>query len=167
MFLKRKSTIIISTALAVFILDRLTKLAVQSNIGFEDTIPVIRGFFELTYVRNTGAAFGIMAFARDSFRVPFLLASTAAAIGLLVYFVRKTRDDEYLLLVALAMVLGGALGNLADRLVYGYVIDFLYFHVREYYWPAFNVADSGITVGVALLGFDLLIRKRDTGTAGV
>ena len=162
MFLKRKSTIIITTALAVFVLDRLTKLAVQSKIGFEDTIPVIKGFFELTYVRNTGAAFGIMALARDSFRVPFLLASTAVAIGLLVYFVRKTRDDEYLLLVALAMILGGALGNLVDRLVYGYVVDFLYFHVNQYYWPAFNVADSGITVGVALLGFDLLVRKKDT-----
>ena len=162
MFLKRKSTIIITTALAVFILDRLTKLAVQSKIGFEESIQVIKGFFELTYVRNTGAAFGIMALARDSFIVPFLLASTAVAIGLLVYFVRKTRDDEYLLLVALAMILGGALGNLVDRLVYGYVVDFLYFHVNQYYWPAFNVADSGITVGVALLGFDLLVRKKDT-----
>ncbi len=166
MFLKRKSTIIVTIASAVFILDRLTKLAVQSKIGFEDIIPVVRGFFELTYVRNTGAAFGIMAFARDSFRVPFLLASTAAAIGLLVYFVRKTRDDEYLLLLALAMILGGALGNLTDRMIYGYVIDFLSFHFKEHYWPAFNVADSGITVGVALLGFDLLIRKKDPGAGG-
>lgn len=166
MFLNIKSKIIIPTAVAVFLLDRLTKMAVQSKMGFEETIPVIKGFFDLTYIRNTGAAFGIMAFARDGFRVPFLLASTAVAIGLLVYFVKKTREDERLLLFALALVLGGALGNLADRLVYGFVIDFLYFHIGEHYWPAFNVADSGITVGVLLLGFDLLIKKKDAGMAG-
>ncbi len=155
-----KSKIIITVAAAVYVLDRLSKAAIVGNIKLFESVTVIKGFFELTNVRNTGAAFSMLADAGDGFRLPFLLATTAGAILILLYFMRKARVEDTLVVTALAMILGGALGNLTDRLLYGYVIDFINWHIGEHYWPAFNIADSGITVGVCILGIEIIIRKK-------
>ena len=155
-----KSKIITVIVVSVYLLDRLTKLAVVEKIRLFDSVTVVTGFFELTNVRNTGAAFSLFAQAGEAFRIPFLLASTVGAIGLLIYFLRKANSQDTLVVVALAMILGGALGNLTDRLLYGYVIDFINWHVGEHYWPAFNIADSGITVGVCILGIEIALRKK-------
>jgi signal peptidase II len=158
--LSPKSRIITLIAVSVYLLDRLTKLAVVEKIQLFDSVTVVKGFFDLTNVQNTGAAFSLFAQADDGFRVPLLVASSVAAILLLLYFLRKVDPRETLVIVALAMILGGALGNLTDRLLYGYVIDFINWHIGEHYWPAFNIADSGITVGVCILGIEIVLRKK-------
>lgn len=147
-------------ALGVVVLDRLTKLLVMDRLELGESVTVIPGFFDLAHVRNTGAAFGMLAMMDDAYRVPFLVASTLAAIGLLAYFVKRTRQEDVLVLIALALIIGGAIGNLHDRLTYGYVIDFIDWYVGFRHWPAFNIADSGITVGIILLGEEILIRKK-------
>jgi len=158
-----KSKIIVPTALVVLILDRLTKSLVVDWVCYGDMVPVVPGFFDLTYVRNTGAAFSLMAGARDSVRLPFLVLTSLAAVVVLFYFIRITRPEHRLVLFALSLILGGAAGNLIDRAFYGSVIDFIYWHIGGYYWPAFNIADSGITVGVTILCGDMLLSKRAPG----
>jgi signal peptidase II len=132
----------------ILVLDQLTKVAVDRSLALHQSIPVIEGFFHLTHVRNTGAAFGFLANAPEGFRIPFFFIATGIAIGALLVFLRRVDTDTPFLLLALSSVLGGALGNLLDRLHYGEVVDFLDFHWRGYYWPAFNVADICITLGV-------------------
>ncbi len=159
--MSRKSKIILITGGLVFCLDRLTKFLVAGHMAPGESLRVVNGFFDITLVHNTGAAFGIMAYAPESLRLPFLLVSAVVAVLLLLYFVSKTDESETLTLVALAMVIGGAAGNIADRAALGYVVDFIDWHAREFYhWPAFNIADSGITVGVFLLGYEFLIKKK-------
>lgn len=160
MSLSRKSTIIASVAFTVFALDKLTKQLVVDNIGLGSSITVVEGYFNLTYVRNLGAAFGFMAFLDDSYRIPFFAVTSLAAVGLLLYFAHKTNPRDVLLLLSLALVIGGALGNLSDRLTYGYVVDFIDWYVGSYHWPAFNVADCAITGGIVLLGEEIIIRKK-------
>ncbi len=138
-------TLVVGT---ILLLDQATKLAVDRSLALHQSVPVIEGFFHLTYVRNTGAAFGFLADAPEAFRVPFFFITTGIAIGALLVFLRQADAGTPFFLFALSSILGGALGNLFDRLSRGGVIDFLDFHWRGYYWPAFNVADSCITIGV-------------------
>lgn len=164
--MSRKSKIILITGSIIFCLDRLTKVLVERHLQLWDSVPVIKGYFDFTLVHNTGAAFGFMAVARESLRLPFLLITAACAVALLLYFIKRTDSHETLTLVALAMVVGGAAGNMADRIAYGYVIDFIDWHIGElYHWPAFNIADSGITVGVFILAYEFLVKKKSGCTA--
>jgi signal peptidase II len=123
------------------------------------SIPVIDGFFSLTYIRNTGAAFGILAGSAAAFRLPFLLLFSLLAIVFMIMMLRRLPDSEKGVISALALILGGALGNLIDRGLYGEVIDFLDFYWGSYHWPAFNVADSCITIGVAITIFYMIKSK--------
>jgi signal peptidase II len=142
--------------LFIFILDRWTKSLLVARLDFNESIPVIDGFFNITYVRNTGVAFGIFSSLSSPAKSVLLSAFTvAAAVVIAVYSVRSPTANR-LLQGALALVLGGALGNLYDRLTYGYVIDFLEVYVGDYRWPAFNAADSAITTGVGLLILEIL-----------
>jgi signal peptidase II len=142
-------------AAAVLVLDRWTKVLIQKRFELNESIPVIDGLFNITYVRNTGVAFGIF----DPISLPaksvFLSAFTAvAAVIVIAYSVRSPARNR-LLQVALSLILGGALGNLYDRLAYGYVVDFLEFYLGRYHWPSFNIADSAISTGVALLAIEI------------
>lgn len=141
--------------IAILALDRWTKLLVQSRFDLDESISVIDGFFNITYVRNTGVAFGIFS-SISSPAKSILLSSFAvlAAVLVIAYSLRSPLGNR-LLHVALALILGGALGNLYDRLTYGYVVDFLEFYVRSYHWPSFNVADSAISIGVVLLAIEI------------
>ncbi len=141
----------------ILVLDQITKYVVQTRVRLHETIQVIPGFFNITHVRNKGAAFSLFSNTSDSFRSVFFITVTVAAIIVIVILIRKTR--ERLPVVAFALILAGALGNLIDRLRYGEVVDFVQWHVRSYYWPSFNVADSAITVGVCLLAIDMLFQK--------
>jgi len=125
------------------------------------SIPIIDGFFSLTYIRNTGAAFGIFSGSHEVFRRPFLIGVSILAIGFILVMLKRLRDGETGLATALAFILGGAIGNLIDRIVYGEVIDFLDVYWAHYHWPAFNVADSFITIGVAITLFYLIRAKDD------
>lgn len=144
-------------AALVLVLDQLTKLAVVQTMALHDFIPVT-GFFNLVRAHNTGAAFSLLA-DQTGWQRLFFLAVGLVASGIIVHLLRKTRGRP-LFCLALALILGGALGNVIDRLAYGYVVDFLDFYLGDWHWPAFNVADSGITVGAVLLILDSL-RKHE------
>ncbi len=142
----------------VLILDQATKFYVDSHFRVHESVTVLPDFFHLTYVRNKGAAFGI--FADSAVRIPFFITvSLVAALGIL-WYMRRLRDEQRLLNFSLALIFAGAVGNLIDRVRLGEVIDFIDVHWYRYHWPAFNVADSAITVGVCLLLVDLWREER-------
>ena len=140
---------------ALVLIDQLTKLIVSSSLGLGEAI-AIAPFFDLVNVRNRGAAFSFLSSASGWQRELFI-AIALIAVAWIVYLLRK-HSRETLFCVALAFILGGALGNLIDRIALGAVIDFLDFHVAGYHWPAFNAADSAITCGAALLIWDSIRR---------
>jgi signal peptidase II len=134
--------------------DQLTKVYIDRTMQLFDSIQIVDNFFHITYVRNRGAAFSFLSNA--SWRLPFFIGvSLVASIAIIVAF-QKLRDDQKLAQVSLAMIFSGAVGNLIDRVRLGEVIDFLDAHWYRHHWPAFNVADSLICVGVFLLAVDML-----------
>jgi signal peptidase II len=163
---KRKHIILLFCAFSVIILDQITKYLVISGFRLGETVPVIGGFFSLTYVRNTGAAFGLLADAHPWFRVPFFVIVPIIALFAIAYVYRRLPEQDLKLSVALSLVVGGAVGNLIDRVVHGYVIDFFDFHYKyQYHFPAFNIADSAICVGVGILMLDILFTKEESAHA--
>ena len=154
-----KTKLLLSWVTIILVLDQLTKFIVDRTMPLHHSIPVIDDLFSLTYIRNTGAAFGMLAGSAAEFRLPFLVLFSVLAIGFIVMMVRRLPDREKGLITALAFILGGAIGNLIDRLAYGEVIDFLDFYWSNYHWPAFNIADSFITVGVVITVFYLIKAK--------
>ena len=149
---------------ATLALDRSTKALIQKRFGLNESISVIDGFFNITYVRNTGVAFGIF----DPLSLPaksvLLSVFTACAAVVVITYSIRTPVRNRLLQFALALILGGALGNLYDRIAYGYVVDFLEFYVRDFHWPSFNVADSAISIGVGLLALEILRNEAPSRT---
>ena len=136
---------------ATLVLDRWTKVLIQKRFDLNESISVIDGFFNITYVRNTGVAFGIFSSISSPAKSVLLSVFTAfAAVVVVTYSVRSPARNR-LLQVALGLILGGALGNLYDRIVYHHVVDFLEVHIVHYHWPDFNVADSCIVIGACLL----------------
>jgi signal peptidase II len=152
-------------AAGVLVADQLTKWWIRDALALYESIPVLESIFHITYVRNTGGAFSFLAGTHDAFRVPFFLAASAIAIGVLAYFLSQVPPADRLLLFALSGVLGGALGNLIDRVTLGHVTDFIDVQFRGRHWPAFNVADSFISIGVIiLLAHSLFAPDRDEET---
>jgi signal peptidase II len=149
---------------AVILLDLWTKWLIVKRLDLHQAIPIIPNFFQLVHVRNTGAAFGIGANA-DSRIIPLLLNGGAIAVFcvVVVYALRSAVTDR-LLQTGLHLILGGAIGNLLDRFRFGYVVDFLDVYVRNHHWPAFNVADSAICIGIGLLFLDMK-KKPETESA--
>ena len=136
------------TALTV-ILDQVTKQMVVASMRLYESIAVIP-FFNITYVHNTGAAFSFLSDAGGWQR--WFFAALAFVVSLVIsVWLARLKNNEVLLAISLSLILGGAIGNLIDRLLYGYVIDFLDVYYKTWHWPAFNVADSAITLGVVLL----------------
>jgi signal peptidase II len=143
--------------LIVLVLDLATKIAIDANLSYADKIPVIPGFFYLTHVRNTGAAFGLFSDAPQVYRMVFFISVSLIAVGIIISFYRKLSPGDRLAALSLGLILGGAVGNLIDRIFRQEVVDFLHFRLwRGYSWPDFNVADSAIVVGVGLLMLELL-----------
>ncbi len=151
-------------AAAWFALDRVTKLLVQDGMNPEDVSTVIPGFFNLVYTKNRGIAFSLLSNSESEWRSFFLIGLTALVIAFVASILWQSSPRgmaaSRLSHVGLSLVLGGALGNLYDRLSEGAVTDFLDFYMGSYHWPAFNVADSGLTVGVALILWDLWRSRR-------
>jgi len=140
---------------AIIVLDIWTKALVLRRIDLHETIQVIPNFFQLVHVRNTGAAFGIGANAASKI-VPLLLNIGALAVfGVVVVYALRSSVTDRVLQTGLHLILGGAVGNLLDRFRFGYVVDFLDVYIGRHHWPAFNVADSAICIGIALLFFDM------------
>src|ERR671923_1275767 len=147
------------TAILVVFFDRLSKLAIERNLSLHDSISVIPGFFRLTHVENRGAAFGLFADSPSEWKIAVLVLFSLVALVIVSALLWKNSHAMTTTGVGLALILGGALGNLWDRLVSGHVVDFLLFYVGQYQWPAFNVADSAIVVGAGLLVFEILFTK--------
>lgn len=151
---------------AIVFFDQLTKIIVDRTMALYQSIAIVDGLFNFTYLRNTGAAFGIFAGSAAIFRRPFLIMVSILASGFIVTLLQRLDGRERGLITALTFILGGAVGNLIDRIIYGEVIDFLDVYWRNYHWPAFNVADSCITIGVAIALFCLYKHKGDDPFAG-
>jgi signal peptidase II len=146
---------------ATLVLDRWTKALILNRFGLNESISVIDGLFNITYVQNTGVAFGIFSSIASPAKTLLLSAFTVFAAVVVVTFSVRSSARNRLLQIALALILGGALGNLYDRIAYGYVVDFLEFYFRTYHWPSFNVADSAISIGVVLLAIEIF-RSNET-----
>jgi len=163
--LTRKHRILCLALPLILALDQATKAVVEHSVPLYGSIAVIRGFFSITHVKNTGAAFGILAGDTGFFRTGFFVIITIAALILILLIFRKIKENRVLVPLALAMVMAGALGNLVDRIRWGYVTDFLDLYWHAYHWPAFNIADSAITGGIVLLLLDNLVfhkRQRES-----
>ncbi len=151
-------------ALSVFVLDRATKMWIEAKVSVYDTIVVIPEVFNIVHTNNRGAAFGMLSTAPEPVRLTVLVGLALVILGLIAWMLWQATRDKALThwanRVALALVLGGALGNLWDRIVKGSVTDFLQVFLGSYEWPSFNVADSGISVGAVLMALDLIVAKR-------
>ncbi|MFH1241003.1 MAG: signal peptidase II [Pseudomonadota bacterium] len=156
---ERNYHLMVWPALAVLLLDQLSKLAIIHALQVYESVTVIKGFFNLVHIRNRGMAFGIMN--RPDVDLPFyiLLAATIGAVVLLLVWFFTLKQTAGRTILGLSLILGGAIGNLIDRIRFREVIDFLDFYVGPYHWPAFNVADSAITVGTFLVAISLIFQR--------
>ena len=148
----RKLRFFVPVFLVTLVLDQVTKTVIVDRFVYGERLVVIPGFFNLTHVRNPGGAFSFLATMSEGLRQSFFLGTGVLAIVLLIVFLRRLEPDEWLAPTAIGGVLGGAIGNLTDRIVYGEVIDFLDFRlIGGYVWPTFTLADCWIVVGVGIL----------------
>jgi signal peptidase II len=160
--LKRDYLLFIVPALIVVLLDQISKWWIAHYLEPHQVLSVIPGFFDLVLVHNRGMAFGIFARSASGFSFCLLLGAILAAIVVIFFFFYWTKKNQKWLTVGLALILGGAVGNLIDRVRFGYVIDFLDFSVKAYHWPAFNLADSAVTIGTLWLLLNLILGKSFT-----
>ncbi len=146
-------------ALLVVALDRLTKWIIAHHLTLHDSVQVIPGFFRIIHTENPGAAFGIFADSPSEWKVGLLIFFSVIALLIVSALLWKNSHRLTTTGIGLSLILGGALGNLWDRLVSRHVVDFLLFYIGRYQWPAFNLADSAIVVGAGLLVFEILFTK--------
>ncbi len=156
---KNKYLILLSITGFIVALDQLTKTYVHTHFLLNESVTVLNNYFDLTYVRNQGAAFGIFRDSHDTFRNLFFLTMPPIAVSFILYILKDVSESDSVQTIALSLVCGGALGNYIDRLRFRYVIDFLDFHYnRIYTWPAFNVADISIVTGISVLMLLMLLQ---------
>ncbi|MBK9292885.1 MAG: signal peptidase II [Oligoflexia bacterium] len=159
--MKIKYLLLASIGGVIISLDQLTKTYIHTRFTLGESYTIIPNFFDITYIRNPGAAFGILATAPTAFRETFFAIIPILAVVLIIGLIRQTAEDQKLSIISLSLVFGGAIGNYIDRLRFKYVIDFLYFHYKDvFYYPAFNVADSAIVVGIVILITQMLLQKK-------
>jgi len=143
------------------VIDQLSKAIIQEALPLAQTVQVIPGLFSITHIRNTGGAFGLLAGRASTFRTVFFLGVSGLSVVILCYLYAGMAPGNRWASTALCLICGGALGNLVDRVRLGEVVDFLDFYVGPYHWPAFNLADCAISVGVAILVLHLLWGKSE------
>jgi len=151
--IRRLTYLVVSISVILF--DQVTKTIVADRIPVHSSIPVLPGLFDLTHVKNSGAAFGLFASFDSPLRAVLLNTVAFVVFFAVLIYAWRTSAASTRLQVGLALILGGAVGNLVDRIRAGSVTDFLDFYIGSYRWPAFNVADSAITIGVVLLAWDI------------
>lgn len=152
----KRNLFFIWPAVVVLFLDQLSKLIITATFELYQSVPVVRGFFNLVLFRNRGMAFGMMNHRQGRLVFYSLILLTIAAIAVLIYWAARQAKEATRVLFGLGLILGGAVGNLVDRVRLGFVIDFLDFFVGRYHWPAFNLADSAITVGTIWVAIHLI-----------
>ncbi len=148
---------------AIIIGDQATKAVVQQKFYLGETVPVIEGFFHFTYVRNPGAAFGMFGYSHDYIRIPLFFGVPVIACLWLLYLIWTTRNKHKIQCLAYSLIFAGAVGNLIDRFSMNYVVDFLDFFYQTHHFPAFNIADSSITIAAFLLIYETFYaaKKKD------
>ena len=146
-------------ALMVVLLDRWSKRLVAARLPMYSHIQIIPGFFQLTHTENTGAAFSLFADSPSPWKTGMLIGFSVIAMLVVLVLVWKQRHALSITGIALSLILGGAMGNLWDRVASGRVVDFLLFYVKRYQWPVFNLADSAIVIGASLLVMEILFHK--------
>ena len=150
-------------SLAVVVVDQWTKYLVETHIAVADPVTVIPGFLDLIYVRNSGIAFGLFAVGSNPVGIVALSLLGLVALILVLGYFWKTPESNRWVLFSLALILGGAVGNLADRILSGSVTDFIEVYVGNFHWPTFNAADSAITIGIVIMAVDsLLLQRRES-----
>jgi len=149
----------LAIAASVVLLDRLSKWLVAKGIVLHETIQIIPGFFRFTHVENSGAAFGLFAESASQWKLAALILFSLVALAVVMILLWRNSYALTSTGVGLSLILGGALGNLWDRIFDGHVVDFLEFYLGPYHWPAFNVADSAIVIGALLLMSEILFAK--------
>ncbi|MCG6917733.1 MAG: signal peptidase II [Deltaproteobacteria bacterium] len=154
--MKPQYKIFLPLTAGVLFFDQLSKSAVSGSLKMHEVRPIIHGLLNLTLVHNTGAAFGLMAGQPSMLRTFFFLGVSLLAMGVVLWMLFRLPPNQKVEHVALSLIFGGALGNVIDRVRLGEVIDFIDVYFRSYHWPAFNLADSAITVGVILLMYRVL-----------
>jgi len=164
MSLRRARTAHFLLALIVVLVDRWTKHLAATRIALYAHIQIIPGFFRLTHTENTGAAFSLFADSPAHWKTELLIAFSLAAMVIVTVLLWRQPRPLTTTGIALSLILGGAAGNLWDRLSSGRVVDFLLFYIRQYQWPVFNLADSSIVIGASLLVIEILFRKSPEGT---
>jgi signal peptidase II len=157
--LPNKYTRLAIVAGLIVLADQVSKAFILKYVSLHHSIPIIANLFNITHIRNPGGAFGLMAHMSTAMRTVVFVFISSLAVGLIFYFYKKTAGTLSFLATGFALIFGGAIGNLIDRIRYGNVVDFLDFYIGNYHWPAFNIADSAITVGVFIFLFYLLFRK--------
>jgi signal peptidase II len=158
---ERKYLVLAAIAGFIVAFDQLVNLYVHGNFQLGESVPVIRDIFSITYVRNTGAAFGIFHDYSEIFRRLFFFSMPPIALVVILFMLRTVESTDRWQILALSMIFGGAIGNYIDRLRFGFVVDFLDFHYKDVWsYPAFNVADSAIVGGVGLLLIMMTLRDR-------
>ena len=141
------------------LLDQITKAAIVERFFKHESHPIIDGFFNIVYVMNPGAAFGFLAAASETFRYFFFTGITAMVIVLIIYYIIKSKPQNMLMLISLTLIFAGAVGNLIDRIRFGAVVDFLDVYIGTAHWPAFNVADSSISIGAVLMIWGMIMKR--------
>ncbi len=159
--MKRKYRLALIITVSIILLDQITKALVDHLMSLYQSVEIVPNFLHLTYLRNTGAAFGFLAGSHSHLRIIFFILISVVAIGCIFYLLKNLRSERTAFIASLSLILGGAIGNFIDRVRLGEVIDFIDLHWGHLHWPAFNVADSAITIGVILLFFQM-IRNRST-----
>jgi signal peptidase II len=149
----------------IYMVDQTTKAWAVRTLRHRDDLTIIPGFFDLIYTENPGIAFGQLQGGGSIGRWFFVVVAVLAAVAVFYYFLRTSRNDDRVL-GACALVLAGILGNLTDRIRFGYVVDFIALHAGQYHWPTFNVADASICIGALLLAYDIVFeaRKKPVGS---
>jgi signal peptidase II len=156
--MKKKYWVLLFLCIWILSVDQWTKYSIQKRLPLHHTVSVVKGFFNLTHVRNPGGAFGILGGEGGGLSSSLFVLVSLIAIGIIIFFFFKTREDEEILSLAFSMVLSGAIGNLIDRFRIGEVIDFFDFQISSFHWPAFNIADSAITIGIGLILVEIFSR---------
>jgi signal peptidase II len=156
--MKRKYWVLLIVSFWILFVDQWTKHAVQHRLVLYQKVEVVHGLFNLVHVRNTGGAFGIFGGEKGGLGSLLFVLVSLIAIGSILFLFFRLREDEKTLPLSLSLVLSGAIGNLIDRLRLGEVVDFLDFHLFSFHWPAFNIADSAICLGIGLMALELLVR---------
>jgi len=156
-FEKYRKLLVIS--IVIIILDQITKAIILNHLELYHSIQIIPGFFSITHIHNPGGAFGFLANQSPAVRVIVFLFVSILALGFIFYFYHKTPETHKWLATGFALIFGGAIGNLIDRVRFGTVVDFLDVYINNLHWPAFNVADSAITIGMGVFIYHIITKK--------